>query len=105
MQSTPIPGLFLVFLGSMDCLTTVIGTVYYDTRELNPVLAGLVSSDLPAFVILKLAVTVSVGLILILSQETLSRYHDKNSLSFKVALQMLKIAYFSIIDLSRYYFL
>ena len=81
----------------MDCLTTVIGTVYYGARELNPILTGLVSSDLPAFVILKLALTVSVGLILIFSQETLSSYHNKNSISFKVMLQILKIAYISII--------
>ena len=97
LQSTPIPSLFLIFLGSMDCLTTVIGTLYYGTREINPILAGLVNSDLPAFVILKLAITVSVGLILILSQETLSKYHNKNSLSFKVVLQILKIAYVGII--------
>ncbi len=72
----------------MDCLTTVIGTLYYGTRELNPVLAGLVSSNLPAFVILKLTVTVSVGLIFILAQKTLMKSPNKNSCSFKIALQM-----------------
>ncbi len=84
-------------MGSMDCLTTVIGTLYYGTRELNPVLAGLVSSNLPAFVVLKLTVTVAVGLIFILAQKTLMRSSDKNSASFKIALQILRIAYFSII--------
>ena len=84
-------------MGSMDCLTTVIGTLYYGTRELNPILAGLVSSNLPAFVIVKLTVTVSVGLIFILAQKTLMKSPNKNSASFKIALQILRIAYFSII--------
>jgi membrane protein DedA with SNARE-associated domain len=91
------PSLFLIFMGSMDCLTTVIGTLYYDTRELNPVLAGLVSSNLPAFVTVKLTATVAVGLIFILAQKTLMRTPNKNSASFKIALQILRIAYFSII--------
>ena len=84
-------------MGSMDCLTTVIGTLYYGTRELNPILAGLVSSSLPAFVLVKLTVTVSVGLILILAEKTLVKSPNKKSLSFKIVLQILRIAYFSII--------
>ncbi|MGD0995100.1 MAG: DUF5658 family protein [Candidatus Bathyarchaeia archaeon] len=96
MQSTQtLPSLFLIFMGSVDCLTTVIGSLYYGTRELNPVLAGLVNSNLPAFVIVKLTVTVSVGLIFILAQKTLMRSPDKNSASFKIALQILRITYFS----------
>ena len=98
MQSTQtLPSLFLIFMGSMDCLTTVIGTLYYGTRELNPVLAGLVNSNLPAFVIVKLTVTVSAALTLILAQKTLMRSPDKNSASFKIMLQILRITYFSII--------
>jgi hypothetical protein len=53
----------------MDCLTTVIGTLYYGTRELNPILADLVSSNLPAFVFVRLTVTVSVGLIIVLAEK------------------------------------
>ena len=98
MQRTQIlPSLFLIFMGSMDCLTTVIGSLYYGTRELNPVLAGLVSSNLPAFVTVKLTATVAVGLIFILAQKTLMRTPNKNSASFKMAFQILRIAYFSII--------
>lgn len=91
------PSLFLIFMGSMDCLPTVIGTLYYGTRELNPVLAGLVNSNLPGFVVLKLAVTVSVGLIFILAQKTLMKAPDKNAASFKIALRIMKVAYFSIV--------
>ena len=98
MQSTQtLPSLFLIFMGSMDCLTTVIGSLYFGTRELNPVLAGLVNSNIPAFVALKLTVTISVGLIFILAQKTLMKTPNKNSASFKIALRILKIAYFSIV--------
>ena len=83
-------------MGSMDCLTTVIGSLYFGTRELNPVLAGLVNSSIPAFVALKLTVTISVGLIFILAQKILMKSPDKNSPSFKITLRILKVAYFSI---------
>ncbi len=66
-------------------------------RELNPVLAGIVSSNLSVFVILKLAVTVSVGLIFVLAQKTLMRTSDHKSKQFKIALKTLKIAYFTIV--------
>ena len=57
----------------MDCLTTVVGAMFFGAREANPVLAGLVSSKLSGFVVVKFAVTVTVSLILILAQKTLMR--------------------------------
>ena len=81
----------------MDCLTTVIGTLYYGTRELNPVLAGLVNSNIPAFVVLKLTVTVSVGLIFILAERTLMKAQTKMPLRLKLRFRILKVAYFSIV--------
>ncbi|MGA3060614.1 MAG: DUF5658 family protein [Candidatus Bathyarchaeia archaeon] len=98
MQSTPIlPSLFLIFLGSIDCLTTVMGTLFFGARELNPIIAGIVSSNLPAFLILKLTATFTVGLIFVLAQKTLMKSPNKNSVSFKIALRILQIAYLSMI--------
>jgi len=84
-------------MGAMDCLTTVIGTMYYCTQELNPLLSGLVNSNIPAFVFIKLTITVSVALIFILAQKTLMKSSNKSSSPFKIALWTLRIAYFSII--------
>lgn len=81
----------------MDCLTTVVGTLFFGTQELNPVLAGLVNTNLLAFVGLKLAVTVAVGLIFVLAQKTLMKTPDHNSASFKFATTTLKVAYFGIL--------
>jgi hypothetical protein len=39
------PSLLLILLGSMDCLTTVIGTRFFGAVELNPLIADLVGSN------------------------------------------------------------
>jgi hypothetical protein len=96
-KTQTIPSLFLILMGSMDCLTTVIGTLYFGTVELNPLIAGLVSTSLPAFVIIKLTVTVCVGLIFVLVDKTIWESADKDYKSFKTAQKILKIAYIGII--------
>jgi len=89
--------MMLVFMGSMDCLTTVIGTAFYGTQELNPLIAGLVHSNLPAFVALKLAITVSVGIIFILAERALKSTENVHDKSFKVAVTTLRIASVGIV--------
>jgi len=96
-KTQTIPSLFLILMGSMDCLTTVIGTLYFGTVELNPLIAGLVSTSIPAFVIIKLTVTVCVGLIFVLVDKTILESADKDYKSFKTAHKILKIAYIGII--------
>lgn len=69
--------LMLVFMGSMDCLTTVIGTVYFGTQELNPIVASLVNTNLTAFVFVKLTITLIVGLVFIWAEKSsISNRHD-----------------------------
>jgi len=96
LSSQTIQSLFLIFMGTMDCLTTAIGTSFFGTQELNPVIAGLVNSNLPAFLALKLTVTVAVCFLFIFADKTLMQARDKNSASFKIASKALKIAYFSV---------
>ncbi|MCL4429893.1 MAG: DUF5658 family protein [Chloroflexi bacterium] len=84
-------GLLLIVMGSMDCLTTVLGTLYFGTQELNPLMAGLISTNLPAFVTLKLVVTVCSGLIFVFAEKALLRNTSMN-LSFKIARTSLRAA-------------
>ena len=42
-------GLLLIVMGSMDCLTTVLGTLYFGAQELNPLIEGIVLHYKPAF--------------------------------------------------------
>ena len=92
-----MPSLFLILLGSLDCLTTFIGTMYFGTRELNPIIAGLVNTNLSAFMIVKLTVTVVVALIFIFAQKTLMQTKEKDSKSFKIVFKIVKYAYFGIV--------
>jgi hypothetical protein len=87
----------LVFMGSMDCLTTVIGTVYFGTQELNPLIAGLVNTNLLAFIIVKLAVTFSVGIIFVLAEKALNNPNNPHDKSFKVAYVTLRVASVGIV--------
>ncbi|MDR1992920.1 MAG: DUF5658 family protein [Nitrososphaerota archaeon] len=80
----------------MDCATTAIGTHYFDTQELNPLLANLVHTNLLAFVIVKLSVTVAVGMIFMLAKNTLMNSKNKTDKSFKLANNTLKAAYITI---------
>jgi hypothetical protein len=84
-------------MGLMDCLTTVIGTLYFGTQELNPLIADLVYSNLPAFVVLKMAVSFSVGAVFVLAEKTLRGGNGKNDeKSFRFAHNMLRAAYIGI---------
>jgi membrane protein DedA with SNARE-associated domain len=91
-----VSSLLLVFMGSMDCLTTVIGTTYFQTIELNPLMAGLVNSNLPAFVILKLTTTVFVGVIFFTAHKILFQSANHDSKSFRLAYSVLKVAFIGI---------
>ncbi len=91
-----LASLLLVFMGSMDCLTTVVGTVYFGTQELNPLISNLVNTNLPAFVTLKLAVTVSVGIVFVLAEKLLYTGKMPNK-SYKLAHRALQLTYAGII--------
>jgi len=73
------------------------GTVYFDTKELNPLISGLVATNLPGFVAVKLAVTILVGLTFIIVEKMLLKNADKKDRSFKIAHNTLKAAYIGLI--------
>ena len=93
----PISSMFLILLGSLDCLTTVVGSLFFGTAELNPILSGLVATNLLAFVLIKLTVTFCVGLIFIMADRTLLCVSNQNSKSLIFARRLLRTAYFVII--------
>jgi hypothetical protein len=91
------PTLLLVLMGTFDCITTVIGTLYFGAVELNPVIAGVVTSNIAAFVALKLATTVMVCLIFLQAEKILMKTQDKSSKAFSRTQKMLKVAYAGVI--------
>ncbi|MCL2359100.1 MAG: DUF5658 family protein [Nitrososphaerota archaeon] len=80
----------------MDCATTAVGTHYFGTQELNPLIADLVHSNLPAFIVIKITVTVAVGVIFVVAEKTLKNNKNKTDKSFKIAHNTLKAAYIGI---------
>jgi hypothetical protein len=91
------PTLLLAFMGSMDCLTTVLGIIYFGAVELNPFIAGVVSTNLPAFVILKLITTVFICLIFVQAEKILMKTKNKTTKAFSWTRRLLRFASAGII--------
>jgi len=80
-------------MGSMDCLTTLIGILYFGAVECNPLLAGITRTSLPAFTAIKLTTTILVGFLFHQAGKSLMKTQDKNSKSFVRTSYLLKGAY------------
>jgi hypothetical protein len=83
-------------MGSIDCITTVIGVLYFGAVELNPVLAGVVS-NIPLFMVLKLSATFCIGGTYILARKILNSASDKSSKSFRYSTIMMKTIYAGLV--------
>jgi hypothetical protein len=70
----------------------VVGTSFFGTQELNPLIANMVQNNLPMFVGVKLAATVTVGAIFILTEKWLMHENQKDH-SFRVSYNILRGAY------------
>jgi len=83
-------------MGSIDCLTTVIGVLYSGATELNPFMAGIVNTNIGAFLVVKIVATIFIAFTYLLANRTLTKTQNKSSKSFKYSYQFLKIAYVGI---------
>jgi len=97
LRLQPYPSLLLVFVGTMDCLTTVIGIAYFGAVETNPFMAGMATANLPAFAALKLATTVFVSLIFVKAEKILMQTRDKSSRAFVWTKRILVASYIGVV--------
>jgi membrane protein DedA with SNARE-associated domain len=88
-----VPSLILIILGTIDCLTTVIGVVYSGAKELNPVMAGLASTNVGAFLVVKIVGTVLIASTYVLANKALIKTPNKDSKSFEYSCKVVKFAY------------
>jgi hypothetical protein len=95
-KTAMLPSLLLVLMGSMDCLTTVVGTLYFGASEMNPVLAGVVS-NVPLFMTLKLTATFCIAGTYILSTKILNTTQDKTTKSFRFGSAAIKVIYMGLV--------
>ncbi len=96
-KSDVFPSFVLVLMGSIDCLTTVIGVLYFGAVELNPFLTGIISTSIIAFLALKISATFLIGFTYILAKRILNKAHNKESRSFKYSNRLMKVAYAGIV--------
>jgi len=96
LKTEVIPCFLLIFMGSIDCLTTVIGVLYSGATELNPFMAGIVNTNIGAFLVVKIVATIFIAFTYLLANRTLIKTPNKGSKSFKYSSKFLKVAYAGI---------
>jgi 4-amino-4-deoxy-L-arabinose transferase-like glycosyltransferase len=97
LKSEVFPSFILVLMGSLDCLTTIIGVLYFGAAELNPFLTGIVSTSIWAFLAVKVSATFFIGFTYILANRILNKTTDKTTKSFKYSSKLLKVAYAGLV--------
>ena len=97
IKTNVLPSFVLVLMGTMDCLTTVIGVIYFGAAELNPILSGVVHSSILAFMVLKLTATLCIAGTYILAKKMLNKTTDKTTKSFRFSNIFVKSAYAGLV--------
>jgi hypothetical protein len=80
-------------MGTIDAITTVIGILYFQAAEINPLMTGIVNGNIMAFLVIKVSASFLVGYTYILAKKTLKKTLNKDSRSFKLSNRLIKIAY------------
>jgi hypothetical protein len=96
LRTETFPSFLLIFMGSIDCLTTVVGVLYFGAVELNPFLAGIVSTNIQAFVAIKITATIFIGLTYIQANRILKAMNRKSK-TFLYSHKLVKIVYAGVI--------
>jgi hypothetical protein len=87
------PMVMLVLFSSLDCITTIVGTTFFGAVEQNPLLSGLVNTNIVAFASLKTAVTILVCFSFIQTEKILMKTKNKETRAFSLTSLLLKGAY------------
>ena len=91
-----IATLVIVVMGCMDWLTTIIGVSSANASEVNPVLSGIVSTNLTVFTVIKLSATLMIALSFYIADSNLQKAKDQVTLPFKITNYTLKSAYIGV---------
>lgn len=97
LKTGVVTGFLLILMGSIDCLTTIIGVLYSGAKELNPFIAGIVSTNIGAFLVLKIASTILIAATYLAANRILMQMSNKDDKSFKISFKMLRYAYAGLV--------
>ncbi|HZK61807.1 MAG TPA: DUF5658 family protein [Anaerovoracaceae bacterium] len=86
-----------VELLSCNIQTTFIGILYSGAAELNPFMAGIVSTNIAAFLTIKMAAIFLMGFTCVQANKTLMKTRNRSIKVFKYSCKLIKIAYAGII--------
>jgi hypothetical protein len=93
LKTEVFPSFLIILLGSIDCITTMIGVLYFGASELNPFMIGIINSNIFVFLVLKISATFFIGFTYLLAKKTLNESMDKNTKTFKYSSKLMKGAY------------
>jgi hypothetical protein len=91
-----LPSFLLALMGTIDCATTLVGTMYYGAIESNPIMATVVG-NVPLFIALKLAATFCIAGTYISAKRILNSTEDKNSKGFLIGSKVIEVAYAGLV--------
>jgi hypothetical protein len=97
LKTELLPSVLLIIMGSIDCLTTVIGISYAGAREINPFMASIANSNIGAFLAVKIAGTLVVAFSYILARQILLRNVNKSTKFFKYSSKALQFVYMGLL--------
>ena len=97
MRRNLIPSLLIVVLGTLDCITTVIGVGYSGAKELNPFMMSIVNSNITAFMFIKFFATIFVASTYLVSRHLLLQMPVKTTKSYSYSLRILNFVYIGLI--------
>jgi len=95
LKSDALPSCLIILLGSIDCLTTLIGTIYAGAVEVNPLMKCILSTNVMAFLAIKISATLIIGFTYIFAKGTL----DNSTKTSKYSRNLMRVAFAGIISL------
>jgi membrane protein DedA with SNARE-associated domain len=96
LKTELLPSVLLIIMGSLDCFTTVIGITFAGAKELNPFMAGIVNSNIGAFLAIKIVATFIVAFSYIVARQVISTA-DKKTKIFQYSSKLIKIVYVGLL--------
>ncbi len=93
LRREAIPSLLIILMGTLDCVTTILGVAYAGATELNPAMAVIVNSNVGAFLVVKIAATIFIALTYVFARKILLHLPNKNGKTFRYSNRALSFAY------------
>ena len=98
MQRTKaFPSLLVVLMGTLDCVTTIIGILYFGAVESNPLMANVASASLAGFTLVKMVTTLVIGALFYQTDKLLMRTPNQTTRMFVWTKRFLKASTLGVI--------